>query len=770
MTNKYISLKLQHIIGLTIFIAGMFGVTQNGHSQNDFKIVDVKFDSNLCRVALYVKAVKNNASHKFSRTDEFVVKEYIRGVKNEAPYDSVAYQIVLDKSRRQNLNAVKILFVVDQHNSTGTYSSLIQSVMTSLGDVSTGVQYYLLPYGDKVSNPIAFSAPTAVETYLSGTDSFSDLHGALVKAAQFAAVSREKCAIFLFSSGQNNYNPANYINRAPYSSSDVLEFYAKLNSNTGIYTVGVGNNIQDSLLIALPKITANKTDTFTIASIPSNINTQLGQNDEILYNNIFYIKTANPVYRTEPRAYEAQWIAGPRDHKNTRKEFNFGSFSSPFTLCGQESNFDWLIRWLLGLGIVGGLLGIFAIAIPTLDKRNFYKKYVVSYKKQAGITHIDPITQDPITEGESVVIKCNRQICTVSTWEFVKNQCPNYPRCLDFNPPCDGAGAPSDRDKFFSGKGGFRRLNWLWFGMVGGLIGWSIFALFKVFGLSWYNNLIFKLLRGLNSIQQENNISTLADDTILGITFGAGVCFTLSWVEERSQPRKISWLRIAMRTVFGILISFLIFFAGFYLRSQAIVSNEILAAFITWFVFGLGIGIVLSLESSISIWRGMLGGIIAAVLAFLILLLFNTNFGIAKLISLVLMGGALGFTLVTVITRLEDFELEYISPEAYRQTNPISKWLKNGMDIFIGREPGNYVYVKWEDAAVAPFHARLFYDRGIVYIEPLSETMINGKLIPLKTNTPLQNGDLIQLGRNSISRMRYKEKRNANTLNSTRKK
>ena len=84
---------------------------------------------------------------------------------------------------------------------------------------------------------------------------------------------------------------------------------------------------------------------------------------------------------------------------------------------------------------------------------------------------------------ELVVVKCPRQLTTLATWEYVKNQCPNYPRCLDFQTPCDGAGAPTDRDKFFSGKGMFRRLNWVWFGMVGGFIGWSLFALFKHFGL-----------------------------------------------------------------------------------------------------------------------------------------------------------------------------------------------------------------------------------------------------------------------------------------------
>ena len=56
-------------------------------------------------------------------------------------------------------------------------------------------------------------------------------------------------------------------------------------------------------------------------------------------------------------------------------------------------------------------------------------------------------------------------------------------------------------------------------------------------------------------------------------------------------------------------------------------------------------------------------------------------------------------------------------------------------------------------------HAKLIYEGGHVHIIPLSETMLNGVIVPENQKTFLQNADVIQLGRHSFSRMQYKEKR-----------
>ena len=56
-------------------------------------------------------------------------------------------------------------------------------------------------------------------------------------------------------------------------------------------------------------------------------------------------------------------------------------------------------------------------------------------------------------------------------------------------------------------------------------------------------------------------------------------------------------------------------------------------------------------------------------------------------------------------------------------------------------------------------HAKLVYQGGAVHIIPLFETMVNGVIVPENQKTVLNGDDIIQLGRYSISRMQYKEKR-----------
>jgi predicted component of type VI protein secretion system len=146
---------------------------------------------------------------------------------------------------------------------------------------------------------------------------------------------------------------------------------------------------------------------------------------------------------------------------------------------------------------------------------------------------------------------------------------------------------------------------------------------------------------------------------------------------------------------------------------------------------------------------------------YLLIPLLVQDYVLAKLISLILLGALLGSILVTVISAMEDFEMEYISPEKFQSVVPISKWLKSGTEVTIGTDSSNYVYVKWDDGAAQPQHAKLLYENGAVFIVPFADTLVRGQPIPLNRKTALQNGDVIQLGRDSITRMRYKEKRTA---------
>ncbi len=364
----------------------------------------------------------------------------------------------------------------------------------------------------------------------------------------------------------------------------------------------------------------------------------------------------------------------------------------------------------------------------------------------------------------------------LSTWEDIGGQCPNYPDCMD--PKflgCNGAGAPME-DSFFSRKGMFRQLNWMWYGALGGFLAWVFLAVFNLLDFQGLKALTSQLLppeklaaltdsKLSDPNMYELQLKSLSNDLLLGIAFGTGLILMLSYIVEQSESRQFQWsrslLRIGLRTLLGMIVSVFIFLGGFYLQYGGLLPNLYFSGLLTWLCFGLAVGIILSLYSNIDITRGILGGLLAAFIAYNVYFgisnLFS-NFIVAKLISLILLGGILGLVLVSVISRLENFELEFIKPNDSPNI-PISKWLKNNQAIYIGKEPGSYVYIKWDDPAVGMQHAQLSLENGIVYLQPLTETLVNRKIIPINKKAPLANKDLIQLGRESTTLIRYREKR-----------
>ena len=415
---------------------------------------------------------------------------------------------------------------------------------------------------------------------------------------------------------------------------------------------------------------------------------------------------------------------------------------------------------------------IFNTLIPAIKKRNFISKYFTKYIPEGKVRVNDPVYNEPIRAGELVVKRC-QQLVPLSTWEDIGRQCPNYPDCMD--PKylgCNGIGAPLEYD-FFSRKGFFNQLNWMWYGAIGGFLAWIILAILNLVNFQGMQVLVGKVFKPGNAIIAATDsidpaifrlhLETLSNELLLGMTFGAGLMFMLSYIVEISDSRQFSWKMIFVRTLLSMMVSLLVFYIGFYLQYSGLVPNGYFSGLITWLLFGLSIGGILSIRSNILLSRGLLGGLLASFIAFIVYIgisiVFN-NFISAKLISLIVLGAILGLVLVTVITSLENFELEFIQPKGI-QNIPISKWLKNGQKIFIGKDPSNYVYIKWEDPSVIPKHAQLLLENGTVYIQPLGETLVNRKLIDMKRKTALKNKDLIQLGREGTSLLRYMEKRSS---------
>lgn len=430
------------------------------------------------------------------------------------------------------------------------------------------------------------------------------------------------------------------------------------------------------------------------------------------------------------------------------ESFSLGTPSNPVNF----KDIPWLVVILTGMLIVTGFLILLSIMLPGLTKIQFKRKYVFKYEdiKEAGRRKMDPITSEPFQDNELVVKRCE-QWHSLESWEYNHYQCVNYPGCQNRAVPCtDGENIQAESYQFFTQQGKFKNLNWLWFGSLGGLIAWGTWAILTNFAIVPYMSL-------MSSLAPDSSFQ-LARDSMMGFSLGLGLVFALAWVEERGQSSEFSWLRIILKAFLGGIISLIVFLGGFLIYRTIGLDNEYIGGLISWCLFGIFLGTILSVRSTIEITRGILGGLIAGIIAyniFFMLSYLSDAVEMAKVIAFVVLGAVLGIIVVTVVSQLEDFELEYISPIKYSRVNPISKWLKAEMDIFIGSDSSCYVFVKWPDDEVQPRHAKLSYDGSAVYLEPYAETLIGNRILPMNKPYELQHGDIIQLGRSSISRMKF---------------
>lgn len=481
--------------------------------------------------------------------------------------------------------------------------------------------------------------------------------------------------------------------------------------------------------------------------------------DELPANYLLKLEPGYEAYQGAPHLL----VITPHPERNDLKfyaaqEFVFGTPSNAINF----AQFQWKEFVFLGLLILAVLLALFSQLIPYLREQRFKKKFARKYRylRQAHVTHYDPVTALPFEDDELVVAKC-RTLTSYESWKHNNFQCVNYPGCLYEDPPCTD-GEPSKVDYlFFKQRDFFRQLNWMWFGGLGGLLAWGLWAILKNINLTFLSQGLayvaswFQLATSFDSL-----VYALTRDTLMGLCLGLGLGFALSWVEELGQSRKVSWGRIALRTALATLITPLLFILGFFLQHK-LIHQEFLSGLATWALFGLFLGLVLSVRSTIGPGRGMLGGLVASLVAFNVyhwLSYFFQAFELAKMLSFILLGILLGLVMVSVVARLEDFELEYISPEKFRRSNPVGRWLKQRGNVFIGTDADCFVFIKWDDPLVQGKHARLNYQNGTVYLEALADTLVNRQLLRKGGRIALKNGDIIQLGQGSVSQMCFWER------------
>jgi len=548
-----------------------------------------------------------------------------------------------------------------------------------------------------------------------------------------------------------------------------------------IYTIGVGDLDNTDLLNTLSKQTPSPKDKFGNGKIPDTFyQTLLGGKDKSAANLKLTVKLdiESSIVGMESRSYVIRYKDGNGNNYADRIEKVFNpSGKTADTRSDGIVTFGFKEVLLTGVGIILGLLALFWVAIPLYSQFNFKKNHVKKYKdvKKAGVTASDPLTLEPINDEEMVVVM-GKKVMLLDTWKYLKNNDGETSKdhAEFFEKQISG--------NFFNQRGAFQRLNWVWFGALGGFLSWGL----EVF-LSEFVHLDFYLefLKGILDSPGKQISSAIYSATIIGVSMALGIVSCLALVDELGTSRSFNIARIIKRVLIGVAISIPLFFLESLLTASISLGGYI-GGLVGWTLFGTAMGLTVTLYSGIQKKNGLIGGFISGVIAFHFYYLLQNipqvidvvNSDFARVTSLILYGGILGYFLFRVIFKLEDFELVYLSPEPFvGRVNPISKWLKSSSidAVYIGADPACEIKIKWAQqdtrATIQPFHAKMTYEDGQVYISAMpvtdatEENKITDVLVneqPVRKKFMLQNGDRIKLGVYSISIIQFNS-RNKNS-------
>lgn len=756
----------------SFFTIGNISAQQAGEVSFEITSVTVDEQEQVIKAGLKITEKGRNVEVIGRNFDFF---EKVDGARNILGLDRF---IKLNGGYKQD--TFSILFLIDISGSMKKDDRMKKSKDAILNTIKTinlppSYQFYISAFDNDIS-PSERIDKTSVDNVLEhinirGQKYYdTDLYRAVIeKAEEFNKKSGKKVIILLSDGDNDTKNNPYYKNHDRFSAQDAIDAMTKVSEDFLICPIALGSKADVGFLKNLVATTSSRADLYTFSETAEELKSIfLRLVKDVSSDYLVLLNQLSPTcYKAEERELNIDWsLARSRQSKTYRA----GSLHDPLCIPKEDRNwFYFLTRGLFGTLFVVGLLFGLRYLTPWIQQRQFRALNVKRYKHVKGTPRaVNSLVGEAIEDGEPVVNKCQRTV-PLAIWEQL-GHCPEYPHCMEFHNPCDGAGAPTGKGDFWSQQGIYKKLNWLWFGSLGGLIGWLLFALSQLTFADSITRLLENIFSGdlKESIAEMNgggemlrNIDNLSTEILVGVSVATGLVFALSWAAERGDSRGLSWKRIAFRTLLGFILSGIVFFFGF-LMQYLLVKDPFFSGLIIWSIVGILIGVILSINSTIEATRAILGGIFASIVGFILYYnigQFSFDFESSRLFGMIILGIVLGYIIVVVLVKLEDFELLIVKPTRFNGiTKPISKWLRKGMEITIGTSQKCHIVIKWDDPEAEPIHARMSYKEGKVFLEPLHEMLLNGVLMPLEVKRELKDNDLLKFGRHSVSTMQYKEK------------
>lgn len=734
----------------------------NASAQVTFEILRHQVNEDSKTIDLFISGLDDGQSIFTTRLGDYAISEVkIKDTLSRGKMD------IIGKVEKYGEAEFKLLFLIDKSGSMRgekfrKAKAAIKSALVKYALPDNVASFAVFNETFSSSKPLSLKnfnilvQPIRVEPEGSGKD--THLYYTLQEKLKEWKSFKGRKVIILLTDGQDDIRRNGVLNE-PFASrgvnivtqSSLLTQVQSLDSLFAINCIGFGADVDSLSLKKIVRASPSPNDKYSFAATPDDIGEVIQKATRDQAHNLKL--SIRPIDFCEYIG-SSRKLSVEINYKDTVRRadlyYSYGhSAGGMENLCGNPDNQSFMTLLPYDLGLVGGLFVLFVTLLPWISNLIFRRKHVKRYKevKVSGVIKRDPITTEILQDNDLVVAGVCKHVNLYQSWKDNDDQCGEK-NCHE------GYSRHSTSTNFFSQSSDItRRLNWIWFGALGGGLGWILDNLFYMSDKENYSSFfsLFSKEGGFDPYYQALN---------MGAGLGLGIALAFAYVEERGQSRKLNWGRIAIRGLLGLILGGLVFVMTHLVFSNVTQQLDValVEQLISWLLFGMLVALLVSVNSAIELRSAVLSGIFASIAGFSIFYLFTetgwiANEEIGKIFGMVTYGAVLGIVMDTVRSSLEDFHLEYISPSYIRRKNPISKWLKGGVpELNIGNDTGSYVHIKW-DPAVKGQHASLTYEDGKVFITPKAQTIVNGTSI--RGKTVLHNNDIIKLGEESITSMRF---------------
>lgn len=534
-------------------------------------------------------------------------------------------------------------------------------------------------------------------------------------------------------------------------------YYTAEGDNTDIYNTLSGiTHPKDSALNAIAPLQGEVASSADMGSVLSSFQTVV---EEATYDYMLSYKASPGKVYAGNVSYLAKW------GRNEIGEavFTIGSAERPWPEKEQATP-DIFLEMLAALLVtVVTFLFFFLVmkvAVPYIRflmfKSKYYRKYEPEENVQRRICHY---CKQDLRPGQIIVARCSHWMHK-HCWE------ENGYKCAEFGQNCKTGIQNHVEWKELFTLPSLKECSQTIAGVLAGLVSWIIYEICGRGGFRGLSELIVGLVFDKTDAQAslfEDCVMRTSSFLMIGLLLGFFISLVFRYKDDIRDRNWKVWLRIIGLSCMTSAVGMAAFAVGADLF--CLILSWTGKTYIPWYcslpayvLFSISVSLALTVKSSIPVKSALIGGLLSAVIGFLVL--YFTRFTGASyewlnmLLDFIIYGGGLGASLITVRMLAERYFLVIQNGVKAGQRIPIHKWMNatgGGNKVSIGMTGECEIQMNWEKSnKVAKEHAQLYIDheKMLPVIKPLVNGVIYNSRAELPVNRPavLSNGDTFKIG------------------------